>query len=73
MTAAELIEALYKVPAETIIGLRVFGHGYDSQNHRGSHGPMVVWLDDRGHVVLSDDCGGNLRYNPDGKTLFADR
>jgi hypothetical protein len=73
MTTGELIEALGRVPADTVVGLQVYGHGYDSRNDRRSHGPMVVWLDHRGHVVLSDDCGGNKRENLDGKTLHADR
>lgn len=42
MTVAELIKTLQDLPQDSIICLSVYRHSYDSVNHSGSHGDMVV-------------------------------
>jgi hypothetical protein len=72
MTTSELIEVLAKLPADTIVGVSVYGHSYDSYDNRHSHGPLVVYNRKPGHVMIATDTGNYIRKYPEYDILFVD-
>lgn len=72
MKVADLLDALKWLPTDAKVSLDVYGHRYDSECDRRSHGPVVVVRITPDNVLIATDTGHRLRKFYEGRIAFVD-